>query len=474
MSKNIRNIIAAMFICAGVSVTAPSCLNFTLTQAFAEDKPSLKSIYLSEGDNIRFSEDVYSYIVDVDDDAEELFVKAKPYDSQDTVKINGQVVTKDDYYKEDVKLEKGKNVIEIEVIDDKTKAKEMYKVYVYRGGKEAVYLQDITLNGRTIGFNKTTNSYNLELDQSSDIVELETIPEEGNYSITVNDIEVSENNSKKLKFKSIGKYTLNISLKDNDTDRTGKYTLNIYMGIPVTPNVSDSINNVLKPNQWVLVYGRWRYNDSIGDPLTNIWFFDSKYKSYFHFNNRGNMQTDWIQDNGKWYYLNAIGAMQTGWLSNGGEWYFLGSNGAMKIGWLKDGDNWYYLRRDGSMATGWIVSQDKWYYLNSSGVMQTGWIYYGKKWYYLKEDGSMATGWINDNNKWYYLESNGNMKSGEWFYYKDNWYYLAYDGDMRAAWWLYQDGKYYYFNEDGTLRTSPITINGYLYEFNQDGSVNFC
>lgn len=473
MSKSIKNIIAAMFICAGISVTAPSCLNFTLIQAFAEDKPSLRSIYLSEGDNIRFSEDVYSYIVDVDDDAEELFVKAKPYDAKDTVKINGQVVTKDDYYKENVKLEKGKNVIEIEVIDDKTKDKEMYKVYVYRGGKEAVYLQDITLNGRTIGFNKTATSYNLELDQSSDTVELETIPQKGDYSITVNDSEVSENNTKKLKFKSIGKYTLNIGLKDNDTDRTGKYTLNIYMGIPVSPNVSDSINNVLKPNQWVLVYGRWRYNDSLGDPLKNVWFFDNKYKSYFHFNDRGNMQTEWIQDNGKWYYLNAIGAMQTGWLYAQGEWYFLGSDGAMKIGWLKDGDKWYYLRRDGSMATGWIVSQDKWYYLNSSGVMQTGWIYYGKKWYYLKEDGSMATGWINDNNQWYYLESNGNMKSGEWFYYKDNWYYLTYEGGMRAAWWLYQDDKYYYFNEDGTLRTSPITINGYLYEFNQDGSVNF-
>lgn len=472
MGKNIRKVIWSTFIFTVFLGKAPYCLNPIITRAYAENMPSLKNIYLSEGDNIKFSENIHSYIVDIDKDTDELFVKAKPYDLDDTVKINEKVVTKEDNYKEHIKLEKGKNVVEIEVIDDRTKLKEVYKVYIYRGGKDAVYLKDITINGETIGFDKTTTSYDLELDENSKIVDLETVPGNGKYSITVNDIELSEKNSIKLKFKSIGKYTINISVKDEDTDRIGKYTLNIYFGIPVSPNVLDSINNVLKPNQWVLVYGRWRYNDAFGVSLKDTWFYDSKYKGYFHFNKRGNMDTGWIQEDGKYYYLNSYGFMQTGWIfdENEQEWYLLGPDGAMKTGWQKDGENWYYLRRNGSMATGWIVSRDNWYYLNSNGTMRTGWMYYGKKWYYLNSEGAMETGWIKYDNQWYYLNSDGSMKSGEWYYYGDKWYYFNYVGNMRSG-WLNKDDKYYYFNKDGSLVTTPITIDGYTYEINEDGSV---
>lgn len=472
MSKNIRNIIAAILVFTAFSVSAPTCLNLTLTKAYAEDKPSLRNIYLSEGDNIRFSEDIHSYIVDLDKDAEEIFVKAKPDDPLDTVKINGQVVTKDDYYKQTLKLEQGKNVIEIEVTDDNNRSKSTYTVYVYRGGKDAVYLQDINIAGKTIGFNKSITSYDLELDEDSGIVELETVPDKGKYLITVNDIELSEKNSIKLKFKALGKYTINIGIKDEDTERVGTYTLNIYLGIPVSPNVSDSINKVLKPNQWVLQYGRWRYNDALGESLKNTWFYDNQYNSYFHFNSRGNMQTGWLLDQGKWYFLGPYGDMKTGWIFDNGEWYFLGTNGEMKTGWVKYEDEWYYLRRDGVMTTGWIVNNDKWYYLNSSGVMQTGWVHYGNKWYNLNQDGIMETGWVKDNNQWYFLNSDGSMKSGEWFYDNNNWYYLNYAGNMRCG-WLYKDDKYYYFNEDGAMRTRSKTIDGYTYNFNEDGSVNF-
>jgi glucan-binding YG repeat protein len=39
--------------------------------------------------------------------------------------------------------------------------------------------------------------------------------------------------------------------------------------------------------------------------------------------------------------------------------------------------------------------------------------------------------------------------------------------------WLAQNGKYYYFNEDGTMNNQTKTIDGYTYDFNQDGSVKF-
>lgn len=472
MNKKLKKTIGALFLISTFLVIEPSCLDFITIKAYAEEKPYLKSIYLSAGDNIHFSENVYSYIVDVDKDVDEIFIKAKPDDPSDTVKINGELVTKDNYYKENLTLDQGKNKIEIEVEDGATGEVSLYTVYVYRGGKNAVYLKDINIDDNTIGFDKSTASYNIELDEGTDIIELETIPEEGNYSINTNGKMLGEKNSIRVKFGGVGKYTINIGLKDEDTQREGAYTLNIYLGIPVTPNVPDSINAVIKPDQWVIVNGRWRYNDSLGNALKDTWFYDDKYKSYFHFNSRGNMQTGWIEEDGTWYYLKPNGEMYTGWLDYKDNWYLLDNDGDMRVGWVQRDGKWYYLRKDGTMATGWIISKNHWYFLNSSGVMETGWIYYGKQWYYLDSSGLMCTGWICDNGQWYFMNPDGSMKSGEWLYWNSNWYYLNYVGNMRCG-WLYKDDKYYYLNEDGTMRTSSLIIDGYMYNFNEDGSVNF-
>lgn len=472
MNRILRSIIVVAAINC-FSIMGPNYLNVLSLKVYAmEAKPYLKSIYLSEGNKIKFDENVYSYVVDVDKNIEDLVIKAKPDDSNDTVIINGKDVSGIDSYRELIKLNKGKNKIEIEVKDGKTSSTSKYTVYVYRGGKDAVYLKDINIDESNIGFENSTNFYNIELDEGNNLVELETIPEEGNYSITVNGVELGKTNSIKLKFGGIGKYTINIGLKDKDTEREGTYTLNIYLGIPVTPNVTDAINDVLKPNQWIIVNGRWRYNDELGKPLKNTWFYDNEYKSYFHFNNKGNMQTGWINDEGNWYYLKQNGEMQTGWLEYENKWYFLDGNGVMRTNWVEINDKWYFFEKNGQMATGWIFNNDKWYFLKFNGFMETGWIYYGKKWYFLNSHGAMETGWIQSNNEWYFLNGDGSMKSGEWLYYNSNWYYLNYVGNMRCG-WLYKDDKYYYLNEDGAMNTMPMTIGGYTYNFNEDGSVNF-
>lgn len=472
MSKMVRRIILTFFIIYSVSFLRTSSLNLLMTKVYAEqDNPSLKDIYLSDGGNLDFSEDKYSYVTDVGNDIDQVLIKAKPYDLLDTVKVDGEIVTRDDSYRKVVPLVKGKNKIEIEVLDNRSDATSTYNVYIYKGGKDAVYLKDININDSNIGFDKNTNFYNIELDEGTDIMELEATPEDGNYSMTANGKQLS-NDSIKVKFNGIGKYTINLGVKDDDTQRIGNYTLNMYLGIPVTPNVQDTINAVIKPNQWVIVNGRWRYNDTAGKCLKNTWYYDNKYKSYFYFNSRGNMQTGWMEDDDKWYYLEANGEMQTGWLYYKNEWYFLDNNGVMKTGWIKDNDKWYFLKDDGTMATGWITSNGTWYFMERNGSMRTGWIYYGRQWYYLDPSGAMNTGWVNEDNQWYFLNVDGSMKAGEWVYWKNNWYYLNYAGNMRCG-WLYKDDKYYYFNEDGAMRTSPVEIDGYIYNFNNDGSVNF-
>lgn len=44
------------------------------------------------------------------------------------------------------------------------------------------------------------------------------------------------------------------------------------------------------------------------------------------------------QVDGNWYYLNDKGVMQTGWVNVNGTWYYLNKSGAMQTGWLKDGE----------------------------------------------------------------------------------------------------------------------------------------
>ena len=505
MKKIIKGIfIIILTICSIAGIESMMLFDLAYVKVYAEvneDKPCLKSIYVSQGNDIEFSKNVYSYIVDVSEEEQEIFLRAKPEDENYVVRINGQVVTKDDKYKKTVELNMGKNKILIEVSrNEKFSDDDYYKslkdgdqenndqkdtdkkenndadiseyvVYVYRGGPETVYLKNITIDERNIGFSKSNNCYNLDIDEESNPVEFQFSKFDEEDTIFVNNNLLKNSSTLKIKFKGIGKYTVTVDVIDNETQRKGTYVFNIYYGIEVTPNVADSINSVLKPNQWVIVNGRWQFNDSLGQPLKNQWHYDDKYKGYFYFNGRGNMKTDWITLKGNTYYLGNDGKMQTGWVKYENEWYYLDENGVMRTGWIKDNDNWYYMNRDGSMKTGWFVDNGNWYYLNKDGQMKTGWMLDGKKWYYFSDNGAMQTGWIKYNDEWYYLNKDGSMKSGEWFQNDNKWYYIAYSGIMRRG-WLWKDNKYYYFNEDGSMRTDPITIDGYLYEFNEDGSAS--
>ena len=500
LREGIAATVLALYSLIGIEMLSGS---LTCVEAYAkniEDKPYLKDIYVGLGYDIEFIKHKYEYIVDVDKDVEDIYVKTRPENENDIIKINGKVITKDDKFKKDLNLEMGKNKVVIEVIknndnneeeytdndddfsdddvqNDKDKYgsaqdKTVYTLYIYRGGADEVYLKNITLDKSNIGYFVNKKNYNIESDENGQLVKLEVETFGDEYSVFVNGNKLDFTNSLSLKFKGIGKYTITLDVVDDETKRKSTYVLNIYRGIPVTPNVSDSINSVLKPNQWVIVNGRWRYNDAIGQPLKNTWFFDMNYNSYFYFNGRGNMKTGWINEGGNTYYLGNDGMMRTGWVEYEGKWYYLDMNGVMRTDWVKNNGEWYYLDQDGSMKTGWIVDKEKWYYLNNDGSMETGWILDYKKWYYLSQNGAMKTGWAQYKDDWYYLNNDGSMKSGEWVEYKNKWYYINYSGTMRCG-WLYKDDKYYYFNEDGSMRTEPIVLDGYLYNFNEDGSVNF-
>ena len=60
------------------------------------------------------------------------------------------------------------------------------------------------------------------------------------------------------------------------------------------------------------------------------------------------------------------GEMQTGWLQDDGKTYYLNTDGSMKIGWMQaNPSQWYYFQTDGSMAVDTVVDG---YQINSSGL----------------------------------------------------------------------------------------------------------
>ena len=78
--------------------------------------------------------------------------------------------------------------------------------------------------------------------------------------------------------------------------------------------------------------------------------------------------------------------------------------------WLQTTDGWKYLNDNGTpISSQWIEDQGKWYYLDVHGMMQTGWLEQDGFWYYLKPDGSMVSGTCEIRGIQYRFSSDGRL-----------------------------------------------------------------
>lgn len=262
-------------------------------------------------------------------------------------------------------------------------------------------------------------------------------------------------------------------------------------GVIATFGKSDfGLSEFKQARKWTAQNGYWYYKNNTNDCVKGWMKLNwGDVSSWYYFNDKGEMQTGWIKDDGKWYYCDSSGAMVTGWqeLTFQGKtnWYFFDEYGAMKTGWYSKGgdDIWYYLNEqtdyrgfEGAMLVGWqqinYNGELGWYYFNEKGVMQSGWILSNGKWYYLNEQtnekgyfGEMLTGWqelnFNGDTNWYYFdEESGAMQTG-WLQWNGDWYYLN-DAHNDKGWkgamlvgrhYLEWEGKwkYYTFNSSGKL-----------------------
>lgn len=347
----------------------------------SEDDVYLDKISLSEG-NISFNQDKTSYDIDILNSVSKIVIQAKPEDEDYTVEIDGDEVDDDDNYKKTVYLANGKNEISIVVTDEDDNERE-YTLNINRGGtttstnsgkidntQDSIYLDDLLIDDGDVGLNfkEKVTSYEIDVKENYDSIIVKASPEDEDYVVRING-DKADSKYRKRVYLDKGKNIIKIKVSNEDDYNTDDddyeeriYTLTVYRGTSQgsassSTNNNNNVNNTeAKQNQWILVNGKWKYNDSLGNPLKNIWFHDRNYNKNYYLQDDGSMATGWLYNNGSWYYLDVNGSMQIGWKEIGSTWYYMDNAGKMKIGWFKDiNGKYYYLNSTGAMVTNTII-----------------------------------------------------------------------------------------------------------------------
>ena len=232
------------------------------------DNVYLKSISLTPG-NIDFAMRTYTYDINVAEDCSKITIGARPdcdndeYDNY-KVKIAGIKVDRDDKFKEDISLSKGKNVIEIKVEDDED--------------NERIYTLNITRG---------------EVDKANN--------------------SNSENVSTNIK----ANQWVQANSKWQYNDATGNPVKNTWMQNCYLQDNGDMATG------WLNYGGNWYYLGEDGYKKTG---WQSIGENWYYLDLQGKIQTGWFKDvDGKYYYLNSFGAMAYNTTIDG---YKLGVNGA--------------------------------------------------------------------------------------------------------------------------------------------------
>lgn len=246
------------------------------------DKAYLSNIYLSNGD-IDFSKKQMSYDANVNEDVDEIVIRATPEDDDDLVEINDSSVDKDDDYEKTITLDKGDNTITIYVENDEDS--ETYTLNIYRG--------------------KSTSTTQTSTSATSGKQDFAVQTEGKQYNAW------QRVNGKWKYIDGTGEALKNKWWFDRDNGKS--YHLD---------------NDGYGTTGWLFDNSHWYYFNETGEMQTG-WVLNDK--NWYYLNKSGVMQTGWVQDvSGSWYYLNNTGAMATGWIQDSnGKSYYLDSTGKM-------------------------------------------------------------------------------------------------------------------------------------------------
>ncbi|WP_297417398.1 cadherin-like beta sandwich domain-containing protein [Clostridium sp.] len=320
-----------------------------------QDDIYLNNINLSAG-SINFSKETADYNINVKEAVDKIAIGAVPESDLYDVTIDGAKANKEDDYKRIVDLNRGENplVIKVKNRDDKQRT---YTLNINRENsldtketQDDIFLNYIKVDNTRINVDESKTVYDLNLSEDTSQVYVTAAPEKSEYKVKINNkiVEDMDDYKDTVTLKP-GRNQVIIKLQDEANDKQRVYTLNINVGS--VANTALSTDSTVKYNQWVLENNKWKYNDSTGNPLSNIWFYDKNLNKTYYLQADGTMATGWLLNNGHWYYLDISGARQSGWINNNGEWYYLDSEGIMQTGWIKDATGkYYYLQVNGIMA----------------------------------------------------------------------------------------------------------------------------
>lgn len=247
-----------------------------------KDYAYLKNIYLSNG-SIDFSKRRMSYDVKVNEDVEEILIRATAEDEDDLVEINGYSINKEDDYERTIGLDKGNNTIKIYVENDEDD--ETYTLNVYRGKITSTTQTDTSTTSGIQTFNIQNNT--------GEFNSWQRVNEKWEYI----DGTGSPLKNKWWFDKNTGK---NYYLNEEGYRATG----------------------------WLYNNNNWYYFNDNGEMQVGWICLD---KNWYYLNKSGAMKMGWLEDSsGNWYYLDNSGAMKTGWIEDtAGKWYYLDSTGKM-------------------------------------------------------------------------------------------------------------------------------------------------
>ncbi|MCF2681359.1 L,D-transpeptidase family protein [Faecalicatena contorta] len=180
------------------------------------------------------------------------------------------------------------------------------------------------------------------------------------------------------------------------------------------------------------------------------------------------VQTGWVEKDGKKCYIMPDGSLRVGWLSFGNTYYYCGSDGAIVIGFQTIDGKRYYFDEEGVRQTGWIEKDGKKYYGMPDGSLRVGWLSFGNTYYYCGSDGVIVTGFQTIDGKRYYFDEEGVRQTG-WIEKDGKKYYGMPDGSLRVGWLSFGEIVYYCGNDGAIVTDQPYTVSGVCYYFNEKG-----
>lgn len=514
MNKNIKRTMAMALTVSALASAAPvgsiNILGLQEANAASNDKIYFDSLRVSGAGQIKLSDSKTKYSIYVPKSQESATITIKKDSSSDVIECSSGTMTGNESGTSTCKIkvdldEKGSTANEFDVKVSNGDKQRTYTLKIYRKNvsseddeeNDDIYLDKLTLSAGEIDFSRKKASFDVYVDKDVDSIKIQAKPEDEDYKVEIGGEEVDEDNKWRTQIDlKEGKNEIDVTIEDEDNDKTRTYKLNVYRGTKPNNTSTNSGEIDTKQDQIyikkvVLDDGQVNidfdkritsYDIKVKSDLESIIVkaepedendivkidgskSDSKYRKRVALNSTGKttieikVYNDEDDDDDDYkeriYNLNIIkedssntnqnttnnnsNTVNTNTVTNTNQ--NTTSNTTKVNQWVKNEYGlWQYFDALGKPITNqWFRDNGNWYYLGDYGLMKTGWLTLNGSWYYLNDSGIMQTGWVQERGAWYYLNSDGTMKTG----WHQNW-----------------DGKWYYLNEHGVMLTN-VYVNGY-------------